>query len=189
MNDYEKKLRQAAALINEVADSLRLGETWAMKERAEELVSEAVKKVTADRRTNQAGIDLIKSFEGFRAKPYFCQAGVLTIGYGHTKGVKRGSWVTKDVAERLLKEDLQVAEKAVKKYIKVPLNDNQFAALVSFTFNLGGGNLKSSTLRKRLNRGEYLAVPGEMSRWNKAGGKKSAGLVRRRKAEGKLFEA
>lgn len=187
----ERKLRLAAALINEVADSLRDGKdivrpggTVPGVDRIYEVGLD-----TADRRTNQAGVDLIKRFEGFRAKAYRCPAGVLTIGYGHTKGVGKRDIVTRGRAEALLKEDLRDAEKGVTKYITAQLNDNQFAALVSFTFNLGVGSLKSSTLRKRLNKREYFAVPGELNRWNKAGGKRLAGLVRRRKAEGELFLA
>jgi len=75
----------------------------------------------------------------------------------------------------------------VERYIAVPLTDNQYVALVSFTFNLGAGSLKTSTLRRRLNTGDYDAIPSELARWVKAGGKALAGLVRRRVAEGELF--
>ena len=87
----------------------------------------------------------------------------------------------------MLREDLIGAEAAVERYIAVPLTDNQFAALTSFTFNLGTGSLKTSTLRKKLNRGDYDAVPSELARWVKAQGKTLKGLVRRRAAEGELF--
>lgn len=139
------------------------------------------------RQTNQAGVDLIKEFEGFRSEAYLCPADVWTIGYGHTKGVQPGDVVTAEEAEDLLREDLAWAEKAVWAAVEVPLTDDQFAALVSFTFNLGEGALRSSTLLRRLNAGEHEAVPSELMRWNKAGGKVLAGLTRRREAEGALW--
>lgn len=139
------------------------------------------------RQMNSAGLDLIKHFEGFYPDVYICPAGILTIGFGHTQGVRRGQSVTKDEAEQLLREDLTIAKKAVERYITVPLSDNQFAALVSFTFNLGGGNLKTSTLARKLNEGNYDVVPTELARWVKGGGKTLAGLVLRRADEGKLF--
>lgn len=139
------------------------------------------------RKTNKAGVDLIKHFEGFRADAYLCPADVWTIGYGHTGGVKHYQKVTKEEAEQLLREDLSDAEAAVVRYITVSLTDNQFSALTSFTFNLGAGNLKSSTLRRKLNAGQYDAVPSELARWVKSGGRTLQGLVRRRAAEGELF--
>jgi len=139
------------------------------------------------RNINKAGLDLIKHFEGFRAQAYICPAGVWTIGYGHTSGVSSGQRVTEQKAEQLLHEDLADAQAAVERYIAVPLTDNQFAALVSFTFNLGAGNLKTSTLRRRLNTNDYDAVPSELARWVKANGKTLEGLFRRRAAEGELF--
>lgn len=143
------------------------------------------------RQVNQAGLDLVKSFEGFSDRAYLCPAGVWTIGYGHTKDVKKGMRITRDEAEQLLADDLKGAAADVEKLIKVELGDNQFAALVSFTFNVGSGNLAGSTLRKLLNVGDYDAVPAQMMRWNKAkqGGKlvEMAGLTRRRVAEGALW--
>ena len=139
------------------------------------------------RKTNALGIELIKKFEGFRADAYVCPAGVLTIGYGHTATAKAGQTIGVDTAERLLRADVEIAESAVERHIEVSLTDNQFAALVSFTFNLGAGSLKSSTLRKKLNIEEYDAVPSEMARWVRAGGRTLAGLVQRRAAEGELF--
>ncbi len=141
---------------------------------------------------NQAGLDLIKRFEGFRADAYLDPIGIPTIGYGHIKGVTKRDvrnhrTITEAQAEQFLREDLAVAETAVERLISVLLNENQFSALVSFTFNLGAGSLQSSTLRRKLNRGDYDAVPAEMARWTKAGGRTLAGLVRRRGAEGDLF--
>jgi lysozyme len=139
------------------------------------------------RKTNKAGIELIKHFEGLHTEAYLCPANVWTIGYGHTQGVRKGQVITEAEAEQFLIEDLSSAESSVERLIACALNENQFAALVSFTFNLGAGNLKTSTLRRKLNGGDYDAVPSELARWVKAGGKTLPGLVRRRAAEGELF--
>ena len=143
------------------------------------------------RQVNKAGLDLIKSFEGLRLNAYPDPAtggDPWTIGYGSTKGVKKGMKITMQEAEQRLIMDLQDACKSVEKFVTVPLNDNQFAALVSFTFNCGAGNLAVSTLLKRLNEGEYGSVPMQLMRWNKAAGKVMPGLTRRRAAEGDLFQ-
>ena len=142
---------------------------------------------------NQNGLDLVKHFEGLYTDAYICPAGVPTIGYGHTGGVQMGQSITEQEAEDILQADMQKFAVAVEKAIKVELNDNQFAALVSFAFNCGEGNLRASTLRRKLNTGDYDCVPSELSRWVKAtdpktGKKRSlAGLVKRRAAEGELF--
>ena len=133
------------------------------------------------------GINLIKQFEGCVLSAYKCPAGVWTIGYGHTKNVKQGMKITKEQASNLLIDDLKIYESYVNKYVKVKLNQNQFDALVSFTFNCGGGALKSSTLLKKINKGDYAGAANELLRWNKANGKVLSGLTRRRKAEKALF--
>lgn len=138
-------------------------------------------------KTSNNGINLIKQFEGCILSAYKCPAGVWTIGYGHTKDVKLGMKITSSQATELLKDDLKTYESYVNKYVKVKLNQNQFDALVSFTFNCGGGALKSSTLLKKLNKGDYTGAANELLRWNKANGKVLAGLTRRRKAEKALF--
>jgi lysozyme len=137
---------------------------------------------------SQEGLELIKKFEGCRLEAYRCSANVLTIGYGHTGGVLETDVITQDVADKLLKEDIAKFEKYVNVNVAVELNQNQFDALVAWTFNLGVGNLRSSTMLKKLNESDYDSVPSEMRRWNKAGGKTLDGLIRRRKAEGLLFE-
>lgn len=140
------------------------------------------------REINQAGIDLIKKFEGLRLEPYFCQAGVLTVGYGHTgKDVRPMMKITAEDAGRLLQADLRKFCFGVSEAVLVPLTDNQFAALVSFAFNLGLGALRKSTLLKKVNAGEFDAVPGELKKWVNAGGAPSLGLIRRRKAEAELW--
>lgn len=138
-------------------------------------------------KTSQAGIDLIKEFEGVRLAAYRCPAGVPTIGYGHTKGVEMGDTVTVIEAEELLREDLEVFENGVNKLVEVPLEQHQFDALVSFAFNLGLGNLKNSTLLRLLNQGLYTDAANQLTRWNRAGGQVLAGLVRRRSAERRMF--
>jgi len=113
------------------------------------------------REINKAGIDLIKGFEALRLSAYLCQAGVPTIGWGHTKGVKLGDRITREAADKLFAEDIQVYISAVEKNIRVKLNDNQFAALVSFAFNAGVGSLRASTLMRRLNDGDYNVAPSD----------------------------
>lgn len=144
------------------------------------------------RRINAAGLALVKQWEDYKLVAYRCVAGILTIGYGHTSAaglpkVTPGLKITLAEAERILQADLGIFEAGVEKAVTVPLNDNQFAALVSFSFNLGVGALKSSTLLKKLNAGDYSSVPTELMKWNKARGKVVAGLTNRRKAEGALF--
>lgn len=138
-------------------------------------------------KTSQKGIDLIKSFEGCRLETYKCSANVNTIGYGTTKGVVPGMKISLLEAEEMLKIDLVCFERWVEKLIEVELTQNQFDALVSFTYNLGEGALKNSTLRKFLNDKRYDLVPAQFLRWNKAGGKVLNGLTRRREAEAKMF--
>lgn len=139
-------------------------------------------------KTSQKGIDLIKSFEGFSPTAYLCPAGVWTIGYGHTAGVSEGDSVDEDTAEDFLREDLADAEGAVGKYVKVPLKQWQFDALVSFAFNLGAGNLYSSTLLKKVNRNpDDPSIRQEFEKWVYADGRVLQGLVDRRKAEADMY--
>ncbi|MDQ6975570.1 MAG: glycoside hydrolase family protein [Mariprofundaceae bacterium] len=139
------------------------------------------------RLTNETGVDLIKKFEGLRTESYTDAVGIWTIGYGHTEGVKRGQRISEAKAGSFLRSDLNNAERAVERLVKVALNDNQFAVLVSFTFNLGSGRLASSTLLRNLNNGDYDGAPAQLNRWVKAGGATLPGLVKRRKAEGMLW--
>lgn len=137
---------------------------------------------------SQEGLELIKKFEGCKLKSYKCPAGVWTIGYGHTEDVKEGDIVSPQEADKLLRADVFKFEEYVADNVTVKLTQNQFDALVTWTFNLGVGNLRNSTMLKKLNNADYTSVPFEMKRWNKAGGKTLDGLIRRRKAEGLLFE-
>ena len=138
--------------------------------------------------TSEEGASLIKKFEGCKLEAYQCAASVWTIGYGHTKEVSEGDVISQFEAEDLLTYDLQEFEAYVLDYVSVPLKQNEFDALVSWTFNLGSGNLRSSTLLKKLNDHKYKEVPTEIRRWNKAAGKVLDGLVRRREAESLLFQ-
>lgn len=137
---------------------------------------------------SQNGIDLIKRFEGCRLTAYKCPANVWTIGYGHTgSDVKQGLTITQEQAEKLLKSDLVVHCNNVSKLVKVPLNQNQFDALVSFEYNLGYGNLSRSTLLALINQKKFKEASEEFKKWKCAGGKVLAGLVKRREAEKELF--
>lgn len=138
-------------------------------------------------KTSQRGIDLIKHFEGCRLSAYQDAVGVWTIGYGHTVGVQPWHRITRDRAEELLRKDLERFERAVLNSVDVELTQNQFDALVSFAYNLGGGNLRRSTLLRKLNAGDYAGAQAQFLRWDKAGGRVLRGLTRRRTAEADLF--
>ena len=142
--------------------------------------------------TSQTGINLIKGFEGKRLTAYDDGVGVWTIGYGTIKypngvRVKKGDTCTDAQAESYLKNDLVKFESAINRLVEVPLNQNQFDALASFTYNLGETNLSKSTLLKKLNAKDYLGAADQFLVWNRAGGKVLTGLVRRREAERNLF--
>jgi len=140
-------------------------------------------------KTSEKGFELIKHFEGLRLHAYQCSAHVWTIGYGHTAGVQPGDNIIAEQADAFLRQDITESERNVGRYVTAPLTQGQFDALVSFVFNLGAGNLHSSTLLKKLNAGDYSGAAEEFPRWVNAGGKKLPGLVQRREAEKALFEA
>lgn len=137
--------------------------------------------------TSQNGIDLIKRFEGLQTEAYRCPAGILTIGYGHTHGVKMGDKCSPSQAEAWLRQDCLVAEMTIRMHVKKTLNQNQFDALVSFIFNLGAGDFIGSTLLIKLNDGDYAGAASEFGRWVNVCGRKFSGLVKRRAAEKALF--
>ena len=145
-------------------------------------------------KTSDEGIDLIKSFEGFSSKPYLCPAKIPTIGYGATfypdgkKVTMKDASITEEQGVKLLKSMLVKFEQYVDSYCVDTVNQNQFDALVSFCYNLGPSNLKSSTLLKKVNTNPNDAtIEAEFMKWTKAGGKTLKGLVRRREAESKLY--
>lgn len=139
------------------------------------------------RQIGQKGLDLIKRFEGLKLRSYKCPAGVWTIGYGHTGNVTANQIITSEQAEQLLRSDLRVFEKVVSDAVTVPLNQNQFDALVSLAFNIGGSNFGSSTLLRMLNAANYAGAANQFERWNQGGGKVLQGLVKRRDDERRLF--
>ncbi len=130
-------------------------------------------------------------FEGFAPEVYFCPAAWPTIGYGHVvcdaERERFADGINEATAEALLRRDVETAERAVLRLIRVPLEDGQFDALGSFTFNLGAGALQRSTLKRKANREEHGAVPTEFRRWVWAGGRKLKGLIRRREAEAAIY--
>ena len=136
--------------------------------------------------TSSKGVSLIKQFEGCRLKAYKCPAGVWTIGYGHTAVVKEGDTITQDTADAYLRNDLAKYEKAVVNYDSIyHFNQNQFDALVSFTYNCGVGNLKNLT---QSGKRTLLQISAKLPLYNKAGGVVLYGLQRRRSAERELFD-
>lgn len=144
-------------------------------------------KATAKYALSEAGIELIKRFEGCRTNAYLCPAGVWTIGYGHTKTARAGMMISHLEAESLLKQDLAYFESAVTRLVKVPLTQGQYDALVSFAYNCGVEALRASSLLKYLNKGQYNLASLQFARWTRANGKVLPGLANRRKAEYELF--
>jgi len=142
---------------------------------------------------NAAGLDLVKEYEGCKLTAYLCPADVATIGYGHTgPDVERADvgrmTISQDMADKMLLSDLAVVEDRVRRLVHAPVTGNELAALTSFAYNLGVGNLQSSTLLRLLNSGAPKAVvASEFPKWCRAGGKVLAGLVARRAAERDLF--
>jgi lysozyme len=140
---------------------------------------------------SQAGVDLIKSFEGLSLKAYKVDGAgekYWTIGYGsYGPHVHEGMVITKVKAEELLKDELERFVKGVDELVKVTINQHQFDALVSFAYNCGLGNLKTSTLLKLVNKKDFKGAANEFDKWTRAGGNVLKGLVRRRAAEQELF--
>ena len=146
------------------------------------------------RKVNKAGLDLIKSFEGLFLKPYLDPVQIPTIGYGTIKypnGAKvtmADAAITQDKASEYLEFEVEEKSKNIERMTKINLNDNEFAALASFAYNVGWPALEKSTLMKLLNAGaDRVAVADQFLRWDKAGGKVLPGLTKRRKAERDLF--
>ncbi|UGA37825.1 lysozyme [Chromobacterium haemolyticum] len=139
-------------------------------------------------KTSDAGITLVKSFEGLKLVAYKCPAGIWTNGYGHTgSDVTPGQVITQVQADALLARDLERFESGVSRLVSVPMTQNQFDALVCFSYNLGLGSLQNSTLLRLLNQRDYAGAAAQFPRWNKAGGKELPGLTRRRAAEQAMF--
>lgn len=133
------------------------------------------------------GWALIREFEGLRLEAYKCPAGIWTIGFGTTQGVRPGMKISSVQAEEMLRRDLTSFESNVRNLVKVPLNQNQFDALICFVYNIGINAFAKSTFLRKLNAKDYAGAANQFTRWNKADGKVLAGLTRRREAEKKLF--
>ena len=144
---------------------------------------------------SEDGLSLLKHFEGCKLKAYKDGGGVLTIGYGHTSKagglqVYPGLTITQSQAEQLLLDDLdRMTYPVIKRLVKVSLSQGQFDALCSFIYNLGEGQVSTSTLLKLLNTGDFSAAADQFKRWKYDNGKVELGLVRRRAAERELFES
>jgi len=144
---------------------------------------------------NQVSVDLIKSFEGWRAKAYpdpGTGGEPITIGYGHTTAagppsVHLGMTITQELGETILRNDLKKTCATVSGAVKTKINDNQFGALVSLCFNIGAGNFLKSTLLKKVNAKDFAGAALQFAAWNKAAGHVMAGLTKRRAAEAALF--
>lgn len=143
---------------------------------------------------NKAGKDLIKRFEGCKLKAYKCPAGVWTIGYGNTfyedgTKVKEGDVITQERADELFDIIINDFARMTDALVKSDVTENNFAAIVSFTFNVGTGNLKKSTLLKKINANpKDPSIRAEFMKWTRANNVVLKGLVRRREAEAKLYE-
>jgi lysozyme len=138
------------------------------------------------------GIRLIKEFEGYKSKPYYCAAGKLTIGYGHViKSGEKLKELTEDQATELLIKDINEIASYIKRYIKVELTQNQIDAILSFVFNIGNGAFLNSTFLKKLNKNDFIGASQEFLKWNKIArkGKKISleGLTNRRVKEMNMF--
>ena len=137
--------------------------------------------------TSAAGRKLIETFEGLRLTAYLDQNNIPTIGYGHTSGVYLGQTITQEEADEFLAIDLHQAEQVVYHLADVPLNQNQFDALVSLIYNIGGGAFKTSTVLRRLLAGDYEGASAAFLLWDKVSGQTNQGLLNRRTAERILF--
>jgi len=141
-------------------------------------------------KTSANGREFIKGFESLRLKAYpdpGTGGKPWTIGWGHTKGVKQGDRITQEQAEQFLSDDLAVFELTVNSAIKRPMMQNQFDAMVSLAFNIGGSAFAGSTLVKKFNVGDAKGVADEFPKWKNSGGKVVPGLVKRRAAEREVF--
>lgn len=139
-------------------------------------------------RNYDRAIEIIKESEGLELESYYDPAGVLTIGYGTTgHRVYVGMKITEEQALEWLMEHLMEADGYIDRYVKVPINNNQRNALISFIYNVGVGNFRESTLLRKLNMGDYEGAGNEFKRWKYGGGKVLNGLVKRREVEAELF--
>jgi lysozyme len=137
-------------------------------------------------RINNAGLQIIKESEGLRLEAYNL-GGQWLIGYGHSRTAKAGMTITESEAERLLREDVRASENAVKNMVEVPMNVNQFSAMVSLAYNLGSGGFAGSTVLEQINQGDYQGAADAFRNYNRAGGQVNEHLTERREKERTLF--
>src|ERR1039458_4350438 len=136
---------------------------------------------------SKTGEALTERFEDCKLQSYQDSVGVWTIGWGHTKDVKPNMYITQGLADLFLTEDTKSAVNCINQFVTLPINQEEFDALVDFVFNLGCTNFQRSTLLKLLNQGSFKVAALEFSKWDRAGGKVVAGLLRRRLAEQEEF--
>ena len=146
-----------------------------------------MEKRSFDRWEPMIAAGLVKELEGLRLEAYLCPAGVPTIGYGHTRGVRLGTKISAEQADQLLTVDLERVRLQLMQSVKVPVSEGQFKALLSFAFNVGAAAVKDSTLLKYLNAGKFEAAQREFSRWVYSNDERLPGLVRRRAREAAVF--
>ena len=146
-----------------------------------------MEKRSFDRWEPMIAAGLVKEFEGLRLEAYLCPAGVPTIGYGHTAGVRLGTRISAEQADQLLTMDLERVRLQLLQSVKVPVSEGQFKALLSFAFNVGAAAVKDSTLLKYVNAGKFEAAEREFSRWVYSNDERLPGLVRRRTREAAVF--
>jgi lysozyme len=182
------KLTETHGKVNLLLEALQFtqAETFSIAP-ADAVLPEIPEPRAGGREINQTGLEIIKSFEGLFLEAYQDVVGVWTIGWGATEGIRPGMKITVAEAEALLKKELGKFEAAVADFVKVKINDDQFSALVCFSYNVGAHALLKSTLLQLLNQGKYQEAAEQFLRWDKAGSKSYLGLSRRRRAERSLF--
>jgi lysozyme len=196
-NQLEKKVSQLAE-SKDIPATQPTSRPTTQNSPLEETVSNYVVTCDVFQEISIEGLKLIKKFEAFKGKPYYCPAGKLTVGYGHViKEGEKFDKLDKNQAEQLLREDAGIAENIVEKYVRVDLSQGQYDALCSFVFNVGEERFRKSTLLKRLNREDYEGAAKAFSNWVYAKEitekgeikvKKLKGLEKRRRAEEALFK-
>jgi len=184
-NENDPVTREISEIIQKKIDSEIKTHTAPGSQKDQD--TSAIKQDTSVISVSPRGLNLIKKFEGFRATPYICPGGKLTIGYGNT--IKEGEYtkITEAQAEALLRSTVSSFERAIKKAVKVPLTQNQYDALFSLAYNIGAGAFSSSSLVKTLNTGDYAGAADQFDKWVKSKGVVLRGLVRRRDEEKALF--
>lgn len=162
--------------------------TWCVyKDHIQFIVPDESVEDSDSRHISEAGLSLIKKYEGFRSNAYKCPAGIWTIGYGSTHGVKPGQWISEADAAARLRQEVRIYERGVLDCLKVSPTQNQFDALVSLCYNIGSGAIARSSVIRHHNRREFALAADAFLKWNKGGGVVLPGLTRRRNEERSLY--